>query len=84
MKCDGVNLNDAIHQRPKLQRELFDVLLRSRSNPVAIACDICEMYSRIEIVPDEKPFHRFLWRDLNQCKEPKECELSRVVFGINL
>ena len=43
-KCDGVSLNDAIHQGPKLQRELFDVLLRFRRSPVAIACDISEMY----------------------------------------
>ena len=26
-KCDGVRLNDAIHQGPKLKRELSDVLL---------------------------------------------------------
>ena len=82
-KCDGVSLNDAIHQGPKLQRELFDVLLRFRRSPVAIACDISEMYLRIEIAPEDRPFHRFLWRDLNQCKEPEEYEFSRVVFGIN-
>ena len=79
----GVSLNDAIHQKQNLQRELYDVLLRFRRNPVAIACDISEMYLRIEIVPEDRPFHRFLWRDLNQCKEPGEYEFSRVVFGIN-
>ena len=42
--CDGVSLNDAIHQGPKLQRELFDALLRFRRNPVVIACDISEMH----------------------------------------
>ena len=26
-KCNGVSLNDMIHQGPKLQNELFDVLL---------------------------------------------------------
>ena len=82
-KCDGVSLNDAILQGPKLQRELFDVLLRFRRNPVAITCDISEMYLRIEIASEDRPFHRFLWRDLNLYKEPEEYEFSRVVFGIN-
>ena len=82
-KCDAVSLNDTIHQGPKLQRELFDVLFRLRRNPVAIACDISEMYLRIEIAPEDRSFHRFLRRDLNQSKEPEKYEFSRVVFGIN-
>ena len=83
-KCDGISLNDAIHQGPKLQCELFDILLRFRRNSVAIACDISEMYLRIEIAPEDRPIHRFHWRDLNQCKEPEEYEFSHAVFGINL
>ena len=82
-KCGAVSLNDAIYQGPKLQHELFDVLLRFRRNPVAIACDISEMYLRIEVAPEDRPFHRFLSRDLNQRKEPEEYKFSHVVFGIN-
>ena len=44
---EGHSLNDLIHQGPKLQRELFDVLLRFRRQPVALVCDIAEMYLRI-------------------------------------
>ena len=43
-KCDGVSLNDEIHAGPKLQQDLFDVLLRFCCDPVAVACDIKEMY----------------------------------------
>ncbi len=50
----GVSLNDTIHQGPKLQRELFDVLLRFRRYPVAIVCEIAEMYLRIGISPEDK------------------------------
>ncbi|XP_053403139.1 uncharacterized protein LOC128558265 [Mercenaria mercenaria] len=42
-KTDGLSLNEAIYQGPKLQNELFDVLLRFRSQPIAIMCDIEEM-----------------------------------------
>lgn len=48
-KYDDVCLNDMIHEGPKLQTELFDVLLRFRKNPVAIVCDISEMYLRVQI-----------------------------------
>ena len=43
---DGVSLNNVICAGPKLQKDLFDVLIRFRRNPVALACDIKEMYLR--------------------------------------
>ena len=82
-KHNGVSLNDMIHQGPKLQRELIDVLLRFRRYPVAIVCDIAEMYLRIEICPEDRSYHRFLWRNLDVSKKPCEYEFSRLVFGIN-
>ena len=54
-KYEGMSLNDRIHQVPKLQRDLSDVLLRFRCFPVAIVCDIAEMYLRIGILPEDKP-----------------------------
>lgn len=82
-KCDGISLNDMIYPGPKLQRDLVDVLLRFRKYPVAVICDITEMYLRIKLNPADRPFHRFLWRGLNQNKEPDEYEFDRVVFGVN-
>ena len=79
----GVSLTDAICPGPKLQRDLFHVLLRFRKNPVALACDIAEIYLRIEVAPEDRPFHRFLWRDLDLQKSPEEYEFSRVVFDDN-
>ena len=46
-KCDGISLNDMIHAGPKLQQDLFNVLVRFRRNPVGVACDIKEMYLQI-------------------------------------
>ena len=58
--CEDISLNDVIHQGPKLQRDLFDVLLQFRRFPVAIVCDIAEMYLRIGILHEEptKAAHR--------------------------
>ena len=59
-KCQGISLNDAIYQGPKLQLDLFDVLMRFRRFPVAVVCDIAEMYLRIGISHEDQPYHRFL------------------------
>ena len=80
--CGGVSLNDVIHQGPKLQRDLFDVFLHFRRFPVALVCDIAEMYLRIGIAAEDKPYHRFLWRGIDQSRQPDVYEFDRVVFGL--
>jgi hypothetical protein len=79
----GASLNQFIHQGPKLQRELIDVLIRFRKNPVALVCDIAEMYLRVEIDPVDRQYFRFLWRNMEPNKSPDIYEFSRVVFGVN-
>ena len=82
-KVEGVSLNDKIYQDPKLQRDLFDVLLRFRRYPIAVVCDIEEMYLRIGITESDKPYHRFLWRKMDESRSPEVYEFDRVVFGVN-
>jgi hypothetical protein len=43
-KFRETSLNDLILPGPKLQNNLFDVLMRFRRYPVAVVCDIKEMY----------------------------------------
>ena len=82
-KYNGISLNDAICQGPKLQRDLVDVLLRFRRFPVALVCDIAEMYLRIGISPADRQFHKFLWRDLDQSRKPEVYQFNSLVFGVN-
>ena len=81
-RSGGTCLNDFLLKGPKLQRDLNEVLLRFRKSPVAIACDVAEMYLQIEIAPSDRPFHRFLWRNFDS-GEPDEYEFKRLVFGVN-
>ena len=81
-KYEGRSLNDMIYSGPKLQSELFDVLLRFRSHSIALVCDIAEMYLRIQLPEADRVYHRFLWRGCNQERDPEEYEFNRVVFGI--
>ncbi|XP_046556115.1 uncharacterized protein LOC124265388 [Haliotis rubra] len=82
-KCSGISLNDVIHQGPKMQNDLFEILLRFRRYPVGLICDVAEMYLQIEIAECDRPYFRFLWRSNDQVKPPVVYEFSRVVFGIN-
>ena len=53
VRCDGKPLNDVIQPGPKLQQDLVDVLLRFRRYPVALVCDIAEIYLRIGVHPQD-------------------------------
>jgi hypothetical protein len=57
-KTDGISLNDVIYAGPKLQQELFDVLIRFRRNPIALVCDIKEMYLQVEIKENDRAMRR--------------------------
>ena len=41
------------------------------------------MYLRISIAAEDKPCHRFLWRGIDQSRQPDVYEFDRVVFGVN-
>ena len=53
------------HQGPKLQKDLFDVLLRFKKLPVAVVCDIAEMHLQIKLYPSDRSCQRILWRNLD-------------------
>jgi len=79
----GVSLNDQILPGPKLQKDLVDVLLRSRGNPEALVSDISQMYRRIRIAPPDRRYFRLLWRNLERKSNPDVYEFERIVFGKN-
>jgi len=79
-KVSGRCLNDYIHIGPKLQANIFAVLLRFRKHQVAVICDVKEMYLQIAIPEIDRPFHRFLWQVDG---ELKKFQFNRVVFGVN-
>ena len=82
-KKDGISVNYLIHAGPKLQNDLLDVLIRFRRNAVAV-CDIIEMYLQIKVRPDYCKYVQFLWRHMDQLKEPRCYEFQRLVFWFEL
>ena len=74
-------MNDAVLPGPKLQRELVDVLYRFRRAPVALSGDISQMFLQVGLREQDRPYHRFLWRNLNDKEEPEIYEFLRLPFG---
>ena len=58
-RYNGSALNDVIYQGPKLQNDLFNVLLQFRRYPVALICDIAEMYLRVKLHRKDRSYHHF-------------------------
>ena len=77
----GTSLNAVMYKGPKLQQDLIHVLLRFRRYRVAIVCDIREMYLQVQLHPDDRKYHRFVWQDPIAGSPLEYYEFQRVVFG---
>ena len=77
----NVSLNDTMHPGPKLQREIFDILVRFRRGRVGLVGDIKEMFSQVILAEEDRRFHRILWRDLDLASPVRIYEAQRLTFG---
>ena len=57
--------------------------MRFRKNSVALVCDIQEMYLSVQLAEEDRPFHRFLWRNNDVESSLEVYQFNRVVFGVN-
>ncbi|UYV71317.1 hypothetical protein LAZ67_8002609 [Cordylochernes scorpioides] len=76
----GYSLNDILHTGPKLQKDIFPLLLRFRSHPIAISADITKMYRQILVHPEDTPYQRIIWRD-ESGQGLKEYEHKTLTYG---
>ena len=85
-KYSGTSFNDIIHQGPKLQKDIhvFYILMRFGSYPLALICDIQEMYLRIGISESDREYHKFLWcLSSENFHEEYEFISTDIVFWVN-
>lgn len=59
---NDLSLNDLLYNGPKLQTDIFTILINFRLFKVALTGDICQMYRQIKVVEDHWRFQRILWR----------------------
>lgn len=77
----GVSLNDILHIGPKLQEDLFDILLRFRSHQYVLTGDIEKIYRQILVRPEDRKYQQILW--LNSNGEVETYQLNTVTFGLS-
>jgi len=78
---EGTSLNEKMFTGPKLQRDILDILLVFRRHEVALIGDIKEMFYQVQLNPEDRRFHRLLWRDLDSSRQIEVYESVRLVFG---
>ncbi len=66
----GASLNEHLLPGPTLGSTLLGVLLRFREYPVAVSSDIKGMFHQVRLLPEDKPFLRFLWRNMDRSISP--------------
>ncbi|XP_025203838.1 uncharacterized protein LOC112600747 [Melanaphis sacchari] len=79
---DGTSLNNCLHQGPKLQQDIVDILTRFRVHKLAFTTDICKMYRQVLVAPEYRPLQHVLWRASPQ-DQLVEYELNTVTYGLN-
>ena len=73
----GVSLNECLLVGPKIQEDLFDILLRFRFFKVAMSADIAKIYREVE----DKDYHRIFWRFDRQ--QPIDTyRMTRKTYGV--
>ena len=77
----GTSLNDLLAAGPKLQDDLFHILVRFRFKFVAITGDIAKMYRQILLDEKGKDYHRLFWR-ANSSSPLQVFRMTRVTYGV--
>ena len=77
----GVSLNKRLMIGPKLQSDLFHIVLRLRLHAVAFSADIAKMYRQVALDKPDRDYHRLLWRE--ETNEPvQHLRMTRVTYGV--
>ena len=78
----GVSLNQSLFIGPTLHPTLGNILIKFRSYPIAITADVAKMYREVELAPQDRDLHRFLWRPTPQ-QAVQDFRMTRVTFGVS-
>ncbi|GFS72701.1 transposable element Tcb2 transposase [Trichonephila clavipes] len=79
-KTSGLSLNDLLMVGPRVQPELFPILIQFRIFSVAICADVEKMFRQIKGHEEDLDWQRFLWRD-SPTEPIREYRLTTVTYG---
>jgi hypothetical protein len=78
----GASLNDAVMVGPKLQNDLFDIIIRFRTHQYVFTADINKMYRQIIVADQHRKYQTILWRESPDIPI-REYQLATVTYGLN-
>lgn len=82
-KYEGQSLNDYLLQGPDLTNTLVGVLCRFRNEPIAIVCDIEQMFHQFRVNYEHRNYLRFLWWENGVTNNlPSEFRMCVHLFGV--
>ena len=78
------SLNEILYSGPNLLSKVFDLLLRFRTNYIALIADIQQAFLNVEVAEKDRDVLRFLWKENPTEKESKLVifRFLRVVIGL--
>ncbi|XP_031331852.1 uncharacterized protein LOC116162377 [Photinus pyralis] len=76
----GKSLNEVMHVGPRLQQDLWSLLVRWRKHRYAITADVEKMYRQIKLDKRDHRYHTVLWRFAPQ-EQIREYQLTTVTYG---
>ncbi|XP_063697861.1 uncharacterized protein LOC134828804 [Culicoides brevitarsis] len=76
----GLCINDCMYNGQKLQKDIFEILLKWRQRKIAVVGDIEKMYRQILVTDEDKSYQGILWRE-NPGGPVKEYVLNTVTYG---
>ncbi|GFW00452.1 DUF1758 domain-containing protein [Trichonephila clavipes] len=74
------SLNDILMVGPRVQRDVYPILLSFRTFQIAVCADLEKMFRQIRISSEDTNWQRILWRD-NPKETVKEYRLTTVTYG---
>lgn len=77
----GISLNDILHTGPKLQNELFTILLKFRCHSIALTGDIEKMFRQVQVTKGDIDFQRIFWREKPE-DLLQEFQLLTITYGM--
>lgn len=76
------SLNDQLLTGPELTNTLVGVLCRFRKGPIAIMCDVEQMFHQFHVRPEHQDYLRFLWWENGDLDSPPSIFRMKVhLFG---
>ena len=81
LKYEGMSFSDTLMKGPNTLNDLYKVLLKFRTYPVALVGDLAKMYHTVLTTEKELHLRRILWRDMKLDEEPKTYGPLVVMFG---